>query len=178
VAALQNEVRDAPAPVDDERVDVAGAVSVRRHDRAVAADLHLPFRDPVEGDGDVVVEREQVRVIRTDAREDECALDPDVPVGIVERHSRHGRVEEVLHVGKRFRLGKRAGERDPRLALVTHDSGERRRHEPPTAAVGRLDDQVGQGLPRRVDDDVGEFAERPVRAHDLALELDPRHPWP
>ena len=47
VAVLEHEVSDVVVVVDDEAVDVAEVMPVRRRDRARAADLDLALRDAV-----------------------------------------------------------------------------------------------------------------------------------
>ena len=140
-------------------------------------DLDLALGDSVVRHGDVrvVVDRHGV-VANAEAaagvvRMREHALDTDVPLRILVRHFAEPEVRVLLHKLEAARLfdgtAKSEGRRLPLLGACEVD-----RHEPRLAMiVVRLDDQVGDGPLRRIDDDVGELTEEPVGAAHGATQF-------
>jgi hypothetical protein len=105
------------------------------------------------------------------ARQSEHVLDADVPVGIVGRELAQPEVRELLHRREPTRVFEGAAKRDDgtpallgRRQVNGHEASE-------SMAVVRLDHQVREAPRERVDDGVGELAERSVGAANGRAEF-------
>ena len=172
VAVLEHDVRDVALAVDHEALDVAGVVAVGRDHRAGPAQLDLALGHAVVGLDDmrVEVDRAEAEAVGPGVVGQRVGLlDAHVPVRVLGRElaeSQVGRLAQRLEPADLL-PGDRQGEAV--AALPGHVHG----HEPGGhRAPVRLDDQVGDALGRRVDDDVGEGAVVAVGAGDGTAELE------
>jgi hypothetical protein len=175
VTSLEHDVRDRVLSIDEEPIDAAEAVVVGGHDVARAADLDPALRNAVEDNRHVrvvvgwrpAVTREVIVRLREDG------LDPDVPIGILERELAEAQVREVLDGGQPSHLLGGGPQRDSTRGVIAARKLDG--HEPGEAvSVRRLDDEVRDPAPGRIDDDIGEPAKGAVGAVDRGAKLEAR----
>jgi len=175
---LEQEMADPVLVVHNESVDMSEMMTVRRDHGTRSADLDLVLRDSVVDLGHVRFVADRLYARSEDAgreafviRQDQDVGDPDFPLGIFDGEFAESQIGRLLNRLELTEISDRAVERDPgvrsfmRLRTVDRDKPRE------VVATMWLHDQMGHAPSDRIDDDIRQLAEGPIRAVDCATEI-------